>query len=241
MKINPSLGELGVLLEPASVVAKAWEHVERIGARAAWRPQRALVTGAGPIGLLAALLGVQRGLISDATVEQALLALLSEITQLPPDEIKAKYADQPEDWFSPIADVEEEVLASYSARLAQFPAISARKRFTRSYLQPELAPHVTGFVGFIPPERLEEFRARGYAGDERIGLNPSPQRDGLRGPQRWRRARYRFVGDDIHDAAVRNPRRDDAAGVGTLARRRGRIDRNHDALQRRSFPHATTF
>jgi len=115
-------------------------------------------------------LGVQRGLISDATVEQALLALLSEITQLPPDEVKAKYAEQPEDWFSPIADVEEEVLASFSARLAQFPAVSARKRFTRTYLQPELAPHVTGFVGFIPPERLEEFRARGFAGDERIGL-----------------------------------------------------------------------
>ena len=53
---------LGVLLEPASVLAKAWEHVERIGRRAVWEPRRVLVTGAGPIGLLAALMGVQRGL-----------------------------------------------------------------------------------------------------------------------------------------------------------------------------------
>jgi threonine dehydrogenase-like Zn-dependent dehydrogenase len=51
-----------VLLEPTSVVAKAWEHLEQIGHRAAWSPTRVLVTGAGPIGLLAALLGVQRGL-----------------------------------------------------------------------------------------------------------------------------------------------------------------------------------
>jgi threonine dehydrogenase-like Zn-dependent dehydrogenase len=52
-----------VLLEPASVVAKAWEHAERIGGRSrAWNPRTALVTGAGPIGLLAALLGRQRGL-----------------------------------------------------------------------------------------------------------------------------------------------------------------------------------
>jgi glucose 1-dehydrogenase len=62
VKLDPSLGELGVLMEPASVVAKAWEQVDRIGGRAHWAPQRALVTGAGPIGLLAALLGVQRGL-----------------------------------------------------------------------------------------------------------------------------------------------------------------------------------
>jgi threonine dehydrogenase-like Zn-dependent dehydrogenase len=62
VKVDPGLGHLGVLLEPASVVAKAWEHVERIGKRAEWSPRRALVTGAGPIGLLAALMGVQRGL-----------------------------------------------------------------------------------------------------------------------------------------------------------------------------------
>lgn len=60
--VDPALGELGVLLEPTSVVAKAWDHVTRIGRRAVWEPRTVLVTGAGPVGLLAALLGVQRGL-----------------------------------------------------------------------------------------------------------------------------------------------------------------------------------
>jgi len=50
-----------VLLEPATVVAKAWDHIEKIGARATWAPEKVLITGAGPIGLLAALLSVQRG------------------------------------------------------------------------------------------------------------------------------------------------------------------------------------
>lgn len=59
--VDPALETVGTLLEPASVVAKAWEHVERIGRRAAWFPTRVLVTGAGPIGLLAALLATQRG------------------------------------------------------------------------------------------------------------------------------------------------------------------------------------
>jgi threonine dehydrogenase-like Zn-dependent dehydrogenase len=62
VKVDPSLGHLGVLLEPTSVLAKGWEEVERIGGRVHWEPKTVLVTGAGPIGLLATLLGVQRGL-----------------------------------------------------------------------------------------------------------------------------------------------------------------------------------
>ncbi|HEY5897012.1 MAG TPA: glucose 1-dehydrogenase [Burkholderiales bacterium] len=62
VKVTPVLGLAAVLLEPASVLAKAWEHIERIGRRARWAPQRVLVTGAGPVGLMAALMGVQRGL-----------------------------------------------------------------------------------------------------------------------------------------------------------------------------------
>ncbi|MBI2245076.1 MAG: glucose 1-dehydrogenase [Nocardioides sp.] len=56
------LGLAGMLMEPTSVVAKAWEQVDRVGERAWFEPRTALVTGAGPIGLLAALIGVQRGL-----------------------------------------------------------------------------------------------------------------------------------------------------------------------------------
>ncbi|GAA3666606.1 glucose 1-dehydrogenase [Nocardioides ginsengisoli] len=60
--VEQGLGLAGVLLEPTSVVAKAWEQVDRTGGRSWFEPKRALVTGAGPIGLLAALIGVQRGL-----------------------------------------------------------------------------------------------------------------------------------------------------------------------------------
>ena len=62
VKLDPRLAGVGMLLEPASVVAKAWDQIERVGARAWFEPKTVLVTGAGPIGLLAALLGAQRGL-----------------------------------------------------------------------------------------------------------------------------------------------------------------------------------
>src|SRR5580693_4397007 len=63
VKLDPSLGMNGVLIEPTSIVAKAWDHTERIGRRSrAWEPKTLLVTGAGPIGLLAAMIGAQRGI-----------------------------------------------------------------------------------------------------------------------------------------------------------------------------------
>ena len=54
IKVDPSLGILGVLLEPTTVITKALEQVLAVGQRAFWEPKTVLVTGAGPIGLLAA-------------------------------------------------------------------------------------------------------------------------------------------------------------------------------------------
>jgi glucose 1-dehydrogenase len=61
VKLDPGLGMLGVLMEPTTIVAKAWEQIDRVLTRATIEPERVLVTGAGPIGLLAALLARRRG------------------------------------------------------------------------------------------------------------------------------------------------------------------------------------
>ncbi|ADB33021.1 Alcohol dehydrogenase GroES domain protein [Kribbella flavida DSM 17836] len=82
VKLDPALSEVGVLMEPTTVVAKAWEQVEKIGARSWFEPRTALVTGAGPIGLLAALLGVQRGLevhVLDRVTSGAKPALVADL------------------------------------------------------------------------------------------------------------------------------------------------------------------
>lgn len=62
VRLDPRLAEVGALLEPTTVVAKAWDQVDKVGGRSWFEPTSALVTGAGPVGLLGALLGVQRGL-----------------------------------------------------------------------------------------------------------------------------------------------------------------------------------
>jgi threonine dehydrogenase-like Zn-dependent dehydrogenase len=59
--VPAALGRLGVLAEPASVCARAIRHALAIGNRQAWAPERALVIGAGAIGMLATYLLRLRG------------------------------------------------------------------------------------------------------------------------------------------------------------------------------------
>ncbi len=60
--VDASLGLHGVLVEPTSIVAKAWRKLDALSHLNCLAPEIALITGAGPIGLLAALLGRQRDL-----------------------------------------------------------------------------------------------------------------------------------------------------------------------------------
>jgi threonine dehydrogenase-like Zn-dependent dehydrogenase len=50
--VPEALGRLGVLAEPASICARAIRHAHAVGGRQPWRPGRALVLGAGAIGML---------------------------------------------------------------------------------------------------------------------------------------------------------------------------------------------
>ncbi|MGC1213963.1 MAG: glucose 1-dehydrogenase [Micromonospora sp.] len=97
VRLEPGLESVGVLMEPTSVVAKAWEQIERVGERAWFAPQRVLVTGAGPIGLLAALVGVQRGLdvhvldvVEDGPKPAAVAALGATYHHAPVTEVTEK-------------------------------------------------------------------------------------------------------------------------------------------------------
>jgi glucose 1-dehydrogenase len=54
--VPASLGRLGVLAEPASICVRGIRHALTIGQRQVWTPKRALVIGAGAIGMLATYL-----------------------------------------------------------------------------------------------------------------------------------------------------------------------------------------
>ena len=62
VKIPPALRRFAVLLEPLSIVEKATTQAWKIQQRMLWQPQRAVVLGAGPIGILCTILLRLRGL-----------------------------------------------------------------------------------------------------------------------------------------------------------------------------------
>jgi threonine dehydrogenase-like Zn-dependent dehydrogenase len=82
VKVPPELGLLAVLTEPMSVVAKAWAHIDALALRGNYPSKRVLVTGAGPVGLLAALVAQQRGYevrVLDRELEGIKPALVHEL------------------------------------------------------------------------------------------------------------------------------------------------------------------
>lgn len=62
IKIPKKFKDIGVLLEPLSIVEKAIFQIFEIQKRMSWEPEVALVLGAGPIGLLATMILRNKGI-----------------------------------------------------------------------------------------------------------------------------------------------------------------------------------
>jgi len=87
-RVDPSLEPVAVLLEPLTVSEKGIRHLWSAQRRmTVWEPKRALVTGAGPVGILAALALRLRGL-EVTIVERALKPARGELL----GRIGARYA-----------------------------------------------------------------------------------------------------------------------------------------------------
>jgi threonine dehydrogenase-like Zn-dependent dehydrogenase len=72
IRMAPRLRSVGVLLEPMSIAQKGLEQALRIQQRVSWEPRKAVVIGAGPVGMLAALALRLRGLeVHVASLEPA--------------------------------------------------------------------------------------------------------------------------------------------------------------------------
>ncbi len=139
-----------------------------------WLPRASLTTADG-VELVGPAerseVGVQRDQIADAAEEQRMLEALSKVCGLSPEEIHAKYADSPANWFVPIAVLPVAVVDANSELLQPFAAVTVRSKFVRERMRPDLAPHLIGSVGPIPAETVDRYRALGYAGDEQVGLS----------------------------------------------------------------------
>ena len=62
VRVPAGVADVAVLLEPLSIVEKVVEQIYKIQERLVWQPERAVVLGAGPIGLLTGMLLRLRGI-----------------------------------------------------------------------------------------------------------------------------------------------------------------------------------
>jgi threonine dehydrogenase-like Zn-dependent dehydrogenase len=89
---------IGILVEPTSVVAKAWEQIDLFTTRSKASRRTVLVVGAGPIGLLAAMLARQRGLrchVADTALSPRRSRLLAQMGVTPHRTAASGLAAQP--------------------------------------------------------------------------------------------------------------------------------------------------
>ncbi|HBY98543.1 MAG TPA: penicillin-binding protein 2 [Chloroflexi bacterium] len=111
-------------------------------------------------------LGVVPGQIEN---EGQVQALLSELLGQTPGQIKAKYTDQPDDWFIPIGDIAFETAQSRYDQLSSTPGVAMRERAVRSYPLRQTASHIVGYVAPINAEELAALGERGYEETDRVG------------------------------------------------------------------------
>lgn len=108
-------------------------------------------------------IGVVPGRIVD---EDAMLTALSQVLGVRPEVIQAKYAGYQPDWYAPIGETSGENLPL----LSDIPGVQLSTSQTRYYPFESAAAHVIGFLGPIPEEKLDAYRALGYRGDESVGV-----------------------------------------------------------------------
>jgi glucose 1-dehydrogenase len=147
VRIPQELSEVAVLLEPMSVAEKAVLQTFKIQERMVWKPRKALVLGAGPLGLLTIMLARIKGLDVTAVATRPKNSLKASIAQ----KVGANYVnsnDQPVNTLGKFDLILEETgVASVAAD-------------SQGLLNPN---GVLCLLGIYPPKQATEDIGRVYA------------------------------------------------------------------------------
>ncbi len=103
--------------------------------------------------------------------EPVVVATIAELTGVSPEKIRESIAAARPDWFVPIADISFDASLQNDALLSGLAGVDRRARTVRTYTDGDIAAHVIGYLGKIPPELKDRYVAQGYTGDEMIGLS----------------------------------------------------------------------
>jgi penicillin-binding protein 2 len=106
----------------------------------------------------------------EAGMEGILLDALAELTGRTPESIQASYEDiRTTDWYVSVGEASQaEVQAKWDV-LSGLGGLQMTEYQTRYYHDGGIAPQAIGYVLSIPTDQVEEYKAKGYQGDEKVG------------------------------------------------------------------------
>jgi penicillin-binding protein 2 len=113
-------------------------------------------------------LGIIPGQIGEGQ-EGQLLYQLSQLTGKPQQTIRASYENTGLDWYIAVGEASaDEVNARWNI-LTSLGGLVMTKYSSRYYYNGGVAPQAVGYALGISPEQLEEYKRKGYLGDEKVG------------------------------------------------------------------------
>jgi len=99
-----------------------------------------------------------------------LIGELMQLTGKSADAIYDLYKDANDDWYVPVADVPARMVDERYRILSQVGGLVMTPYESRYYFYEGVAPQTIGYAMAIPAEEIEEYRRKGYRGDEKVGM-----------------------------------------------------------------------
>jgi penicillin-binding protein 2 len=102
--------------------------------------------------------------------ENSLLMALSNLTGIPGLWIRSMYYGN-ETYYVGVGETSKDVYDQFGGALADFTGVEVTPYNTRYYYDGGISPQAIGHVQMIPKETLDEYKRKGYLGDEKVGVS----------------------------------------------------------------------
>lgn len=113
-------------------------------------------------------LGITPGNIEDGK-EGLLLFHLSELTGKTRESIRASYQNAGASWYVPVGEASAEKVEERWNQIIGLGGLVLNEFESRYYFDGGVAPQAVGYVLGISSDQLEEYKNKGYLGDEKVG------------------------------------------------------------------------
>jgi penicillin-binding protein 2 len=101
--------------------------------------------------------------------EGELLGALSNLLQMPQEQIKSLYVGGEADWFMPVKDLPDNVDQGLVDQLSAIPGVAIQKWPARVYPEGAYTAHIVGYLSEVSAEELPELAKLGYEAGDLVG------------------------------------------------------------------------